>query len=153
MTASLRDLEASDAEWLDTWLPRVAGLGGYKSADAAAFLGRAKKELRFKARVIIRDSVDVGLSTYSVRIDATAMIELIATPAEHARKGVGMAAAALIEDELCAAGATTIFAPAPAANGISMYFWIRLGYAPILRADWPCERDGVAWLRRSPSEP
>jgi hypothetical protein len=29
-----------------------------------------------------------------------------------------------------------------------MYFWIRLGYRPLLRTEWPCERAGVAWLRR-----
>lgn len=148
MSVSLRDLCAGDAEWLDAWLPRVAGLVGYERDDTATLLARVKEDRRFKARVIIRDGVDVGVAVFSPRPDGTARIELIATPLEHARKGAGMGAAALVEDELRAAGATTIFAPAPAANGIAMYFWIRLGYAPILRGEWPCEREGVAWLRR-----
>ena len=73
----------------------------------------------------------------------------MATPQEFARNGAGMIAAALAENEIVEAGTRELFAPAPAVHGISMYFWIRLGYAPLLRTDWPCEREGVAWLRRS----
>jgi hypothetical protein len=59
-----------------------------------------------------------------------------------------MAAAALIEGELCATGASRVYAPAPEVHGIAMYFWIRLGYRPLMRGEWPCEHDGVAWLVR-----
>ena len=153
MSVSLRELCAGDAQWADAWLPRVAGLVGYESDDTAALLARVNEDRRFTVRVIIRDGVDVGLAAFSKRPDAAAMIELIATPPEHARKGAGMSAAALVEEELRTAGATTILAPASAANGISMYFWIRLGYAPILRADWPCDREGIAWLQRDIDSP
>jgi hypothetical protein len=59
-----------------------------------------------------------------------------------------MIAAALVEKEMLGLGVQEVFAPAAELHGISMYFWVRLGYAPLLRPDWPCEREGVAWLRR-----
>jgi hypothetical protein len=60
-----------------------------------------------------------------------------------------MAAAVLAEEEMRAEGMRSAYAPATAANGISMYFWIRLGYAPLMREEWPCQRDGIAWLKRT----
>ena len=60
----------------------------------------------------------------------------------------GMSAAALVEDAVRAEGVRTLYAPAPAVHGIATYFWIRLGYRPLLREEWPCERVGVAWLVR-----
>lgn len=77
-----------------------------------------------------------------------AIIELVATPPSEARRGTGMAAAALVEEMLRTDGARAIYAPAPAVHGIDVYFWIRLGYGPLLRADWPCAAGGVAWMRR-----
>jgi hypothetical protein len=59
-----------------------------------------------------------------------------------------MQAAALLEVQLRKARIQRIYAPASAAHGIAVYFWIRLGYRPLLRADWPCNREGVAWLAR-----
>ena len=35
-----------------------------------------------------------------------------------------------------------------AVGAASVYFWIRLGYHPLLRPEWPCAREGVAWLTR-----
>jgi hypothetical protein len=59
-----------------------------------------------------------------------------------------MSAVALVEDELRSARVDVVYVPAPAVHGIATYFWIRLGYQPILRPDWPCERSGVSWLLR-----
>jgi hypothetical protein len=65
-----------------------------------------------------------------------------------ARRGAGMRAAVLVERQIRAKGMRTAYAPATAAHGISVYFWLRLGYRPLLRAEWPCARDGVVWLMR-----
>ena len=77
-----------------------------------------------------------------------AIVTIVATPKTAARRGAGMAAAAIVENELRDIGVQRVYAPAAAAHGISAYFWIRLGYRPLLRAAWPCERAGVAWLSR-----
>jgi hypothetical protein len=100
-------------------------------------------------RVIERDGRRVGVLRYHIRRKTSdAIIDLIATPAADARRGVGMTAVALVEHELRASGARRAYAPAPESHGIAMYFWIRLGYRPLMRPAWPCERDGIAWLVR-----
>jgi hypothetical protein len=107
--------------------------------------GKTQKRL-----VIERDTEHVGLVVYRMHAPkrGDAIIELVATPPEHARNGAGGAAAALLEDELRRRGVRRIYAPAPAAHGIAMYFWNRLGYRPLLRGAWPCAHEGVAWLMR-----
>ncbi len=80
-----------------------------------------------------------------------AIIELIALAPEHARRGLGMRAAAPAEEELRAGGAERILAPATEQHGIALYFWIRLGYRPLERAAWPCRRPATAWLVRDES--
>lgn len=142
MTVSLRPLAAHDVAWLDAWLPSVAA----GVADAASLRARGRHAL-----VIERDGFSVGIVVYSMLRPrrGAAIIELIAMPPEHARHGSGMAAAVALEATLRDAGVRTVYAPAPERHGIAMYFWIRLGYRPLLRGDWPCAAgSGLAWLAR-----
>lgn len=143
----LRVASGDDAAWIDGWLPAVAVPVGRDSATEAKN-GRGKT--RATTRIIERDGERAGALIYRLhaRKRGTAIIELIATPPEHARRGSGMKAAALLEDELSVRGIREIYAPAPAARGIAMYFWIRLGYRPLERDAWPCAREGIAWLVR-----
>jgi hypothetical protein len=144
VTVALRDATRSDDAWLDGWLPAVAASVGYEVTEPK---GRAT--VRSSDRLIIeRDAEPVGIVIWRTCPRDAAIIELIATPTVHARHGCGMLAAALLEERLRTQGVRTIFAPASAVHGIAMYFWIRLGYRPLLRGDWPCARDGVAWLVR-----
>lgn len=147
MTVALRPARASDAAWLETWLPVVAASVGHDAFDVQTWL-RASRGGR--GRIIVRDGTDVGMLAYRVNAPhrGDALFEIVATPPALARRGSGMAAAALAEQELRAAGARTVYAPAPAMHGIDVYFWLRLGYRPLLRGDWPCERPGLAWLAR-----
>ena len=147
MSIVLRDAFGDDAAWSGGWLPAVAASVGHEGAGDTKS-GRDKA--RATTRIIERDGERAGVLIYRLhaRKRGAAIIELIATPPEHARRGSGMKAAALLEDELYARGVREIFAPAPATHGIAMYFWIRLGYRPLERDAWPCARDGVAWLVR-----
>ena len=151
MTAGLRPLVASDAAWLDAWLPAAARGVGYEHDDAAVLLKRARNERSLRLRAITRAGADAGLVVYRLNTPkrGSALFELVATPPQDARRGAGMVAAARAEEEMRSHGIRTVYAPAAEVHGISMYFWIRLGYAPIQRGEWPCEREGVAWLRRS----
>lgn len=139
MNVALRPEVAADAPWLERWLPAVAASVGYEQrGDSPAAM-----------RIIVRDGRDIGVLRYHLRrATADALIDLVAAPAEESRRGAGMAAAALAEGELRAAGASRVFAPAPQAHGIAVYFWIRLGYRPLMHPEWPCDRQGVAWLVR-----
>lgn len=143
MNITLRPHTPADTPWLETWLPAVAASVAYDDAIAAT------TDPARTTRIIERDATTAGILIYRIRKPThDAVIELIATPASEARRGAGMAAAAIVEDELRTAGATRAYAPAPELHGIAMYFWIRLGYRPLMRPEWPCEREGVAWLAR-----
>jgi len=151
---NLRPFTAGDSAWLDEWFAPVAASVGYSGLDlthpGASLLSRIGAISPPIARVIVREDVCAGIVICSLdtpRVSA-AIVEIIATTPEAARRGSGMAAAAAIERELQAVGVRTIYAPAPAIHGIDVYFWIRLGYHPILRGGWPCSRPGVAWLSR-----
>lgn len=145
VTVALRPLRDEDDVDVDAWLPAVAASVGADVSDASSLRARRRSVL-----IIERDGSPVGIVAYAMHRPrrGAAIIELIATPPEHARRGSGMTAAALVEATLRDAGVRTVYAPSPERHGIAMYFWIRLGYRPLLRGDWPCVRAGVAWLAR-----
>jgi GNAT superfamily N-acetyltransferase len=154
VSVTLRPVRDIDAAWLDGWLAPVAAAVGYDVLDAdrpgASLLARLETERALRARIIVRAEGDAGLIVWREYEPerGAATIELVATPPEQSRRGAGMAAATAVEAELREAGVRAVYAPAPAVHGIDVYFWIRLGYRPLRRGDWPCERTGVAWLRR-----
>jgi hypothetical protein len=144
----LRDFVSGDAAWLDSWLPNLAQIVAYDTCTSSKLLSRIDGESELRVRTIVRDGNAVGLVVWRLLSTSQALFEFVATPRAHARRGAGMIAAALVEKEMLGLGVQEVFAPAAELHGISMYFWVRLGYAPLLRPDWPCEREGVAWLRR-----
>jgi len=141
---TLRAIGPDDVPWLATWLPDVAVAAGCADLDIAGWVATDS------GQIIVADGADAGVVGYRLQQPAAdaAVLTMVAMPREHARRGAGMAAAALVEEALRGAGARIVYAPATAAHGISMYFWIRLGYRPLPRAEWPCARAGVAWLSR-----
>jgi hypothetical protein len=145
VTVTLRRDTGRDLEWLKTWLPAVA-----KSVGDDLDIDGAFDSLFVDIRIIRRAKTDVGAIVFETREPkyGSAIIRVAATPPEFARQGSCMAAIPLLENELARRGVRVVYAPASAVHGIAMYFWIRLGYRPLLRAEWPCERDGVAWLMR-----
>jgi GNAT superfamily N-acetyltransferase len=149
----LRPITAEDAPWLDRWLALAGGLTGTDVVDPArpgeSIARRLKAERSLIASVVERDADPSGivLLRSNTPRSGAATFELVAVEPRHARRGVGQRAAALAEDAL-PARTRVLYAPAPATHGISLYFWIRLGYRPLLRAGWPCERAGIAWLAR-----
>jgi hypothetical protein len=136
---------------LDAWLLPAAKVVGYDTDTSDILRKRLRDEKSLWARTIMRSDEAVGIVVFKLNTPkrGSACFELVATPPSQARKGAGMAAAALVERQMFDAGIQAVYAPAPEKHGISMYFWIRLGYAPLLKTEWPCEREGVAWLGRS----
>lgn len=147
MNVALRAAVPADAEWLVSWLPPLAATVGY---DAAMLIERVGAKSASGVRVIVRDGIDAGVLSFREHRPArgSAIIDLVAMPARFARRGSGARAAALLEERLRRRGMRTLYAPAPEQHGIGVYFWIRLGYRPLPRADWPCETSGVAWFMR-----
>jgi ribosomal protein S18 acetylase RimI-like enzyme len=68
-----------------------------------------------------------------------ASIPFIAVAPTRRFSGLGGEAAIAIERRLRAAGVERVFAPVPDGRGLAVYFWLRLGYRPLLReeAPWP----------------
>jgi GNAT superfamily N-acetyltransferase len=149
----LRPLTADDTPWLDGWLALASGLTGTDIVVPAlpgdSIARRLKAERSLVASVVERDADPAGivLLRSNTPRSGAATFELVAVEPKHARRGVGQRAAALAEDAL-PARTRMLYAPALATHGISVYFWIRLGFRPLLRAGWPCERGGIAWLAR-----
>jgi hypothetical protein len=154
MNVGLRPFVEADVDGLDGWLAAVARSVGHdalnRSDAARSLLGRPRAEKSLRVRVIERNGDAAGLLVYRLHAPrrGAALIELVATPPSMARRGSGMTAVVVLEDELRAANVRAVYAPAPAIHGIAMYFWIRLGYRPLLSPDWPCRSPGVAWLLR-----
>ncbi|MHB8377355.1 MAG: GNAT family N-acetyltransferase [Dehalococcoidia bacterium] len=156
VNAGIRPLVPADAAWVDAWIEEVARRVGYDAPRSVeTLLARVAKDRRLRVRAIERDGVPVGVAVYAVRVPhrGAAIIEIIVTPPGHARRGAGMTAARLLEDEIRATGISRVYAPAPAVHGIAVYFWIRLGYRPLMRPAWPCERPGVGWMMRDLRSP
>jgi hypothetical protein len=141
---ALREIRPDDAAWLATWLPEVAAGAGHADFDLDEWIATDS------VRIIVGNGTDAGVVGYRLHEPTrdAALLTMVAMPRDQARRGVGMAAAALIEGTLHDAGARVLYAPATATHGISMYFWIRLGYRPLPRTGWPCSRASVAWLSR-----
>jgi GNAT superfamily N-acetyltransferase len=153
VNVALRPLDDGDSVWLDQWFGAVAASVGVQTGVAAPFDwlgGRLVRERRLRIGIIERDGRAAGIAVYRLRTPRrdAAIVELIATAPADARRGTGMAAAALVEELLRDEGMRTVYAPAPAGHGIDVYFWIRLGYRPLPRAAWPCAIESVAWMRR-----
>lgn len=151
MAVALRPLTASDAEWCDAWLaPLSATLRCQDARSVADLLDWARDDRRAHAAMIEREGAPAGVCAWRApaRQRGAGVIELIALPSAGARRGDGMTAATLVERSLRDAGARRIYAPVPGSHGIAMYFWIRLGYHPLLRLDWPEERRGFGWMAR-----
>jgi hypothetical protein len=145
----LRDLAREDAAWLDTWLAECASSVAYdeiKRDEPSRSLFARVNDSVTRVRVIEAASEPVGVVVFST--SRPAMIEFVGVQPSSARRGYGQVGATLAEDDLHNASATSIYVPAPAVHGIAVYFWIRLGYHPLLKPEWPCERKGVAWMRR-----
>lgn len=70
------------------------------------------------------------------------------------RRGFGQEAALLAERKLAAGGARRIEAAALARHGISLYFWLRLGYRPLPRdpKSPKCDDPDVVWMYREISD-
>ncbi len=150
MTVSLRQLKVADDAWLDSWLAPAAAGAGAEGIVASTLRSRIRTERGARAWIIERAGASVGVVVARIGVPQpnAAIVELVATPPAEARRGAGMAAAAMIEPSLRRAGVRRVFAPAAAAHGIAVYFWIRLGYRPLSRGEWPCAEPGVAWFGR-----
>ncbi len=77
----------------------------------------------------------------------TACIPFVAIDPAWRYGGLGGEAALAVERALRESGASRVFAPVPEARGLAVYFWLRLGYAPLVGAEAPGPPTGLAGER------
>jgi GNAT superfamily N-acetyltransferase len=146
----LRPLRAADIDALAAWLP-----------DAAARLDcdRWASERALRAAIGNTDVLIDGdahcLLEYqqgTPQRDA-ALVRFLAVDPAHRRLGLGGRAALALERRLRRA-APYVYVLVPGHAGLALYFWLRLGYQPLIEAEWPASTEGHAlWLARRLAAP
>ncbi len=148
---TLAPLDAASAAALTTWVPGIAATVGYsRLATAEAVLALAGSGTERAWRIDVSgEEQPGGLVVARGPEHGEGRIVLVALRADLCRRGLGHRAALLAEGRLAAEGARRCLAAVSARHGLSVYFWLRLGYRPLLSGEWPpCELPEVGWMAR-----
>ena len=143
----LRPPRASDLTALAGWLPRVAAEAGCdRWADEAAL------HVANASALLYRDGRGQAFLAYETDapLPGCARIELLAVAPERRRLGTGGRAALALERRL-ARSMRRAYVLVPSRIGLALYFWLRLGYRPLTRREWPLLPEGVdasVWMAR-----
>lgn len=112
------------------------------------------------AGVLVSDAANEPIGLAIALLDlpqpGTATVPFLTIAPERRFRGLGGEAALALERHLRRKfGVTRVFAPVPDGRGLAVYFWLRLGFRPLLQteAPWPLvgltseARPGI-WLAR-----
>lgn len=99
----------------------------------------------------IEDDGPVGLLSYELhapRRDA-AHVRFLAVRPQRRRLGIGGRAALALEGRL-RGNVARVYVAVPARVGLAFYFWLRLGYRPLIQREWPATPEDApsVWLVR-----
>jgi ribosomal protein S18 acetylase RimI-like enzyme len=145
----LRMLRASDVPALASWLPAIASeLGCDRWAGETAL----RDGVGAPDALLFSDHAGDAFIAYQTGTPSAgaATIDLVAVAHQQRRLGLGGRAALALERRL-AREADRIYVRVPSRIGIALYFWLRLGYRPLLQHDWPAaaiDDDLSAWMMR-----
>jgi GNAT superfamily N-acetyltransferase len=132
---TLRQLRDSDVPTLLDWLPRVA-----KAIECDRWSGEAALRDAIGRSDVLQFSDEAGAAFVAYTIGAprrnVARIDLIAVAPERRRLGIGGRAALTLERRL-EKSVRQVYVSVPARIGLALYFWLRLGYRPLTKAEWP----------------
>jgi len=143
----LRRLRASDVASLATWVPSIASAIGQDQWSREGALRGAVGE---SAALLYSDEAGEAFIAYEIDVPTAnaARIELLAVAVSQRRLGIGGHAAIALEKRL-ARTAQRIYVTVPSAIGIALYFWLRLGYRPLMQHEWPTPLTGNStWMVR-----
>ena len=156
----LRTLSEADLPLIEPWYARaaeaIAGLGaGRSEADPRQHLEEARSQpgRELLAIVLADDGELVGLLDRRAPCPEAGWltVSFLAMAEHHRGRGLGSEAVLALEEEARRRGLAHRFAAGVTADaGRALYFWLRLGYRPLLQADlpWPSPRNGVVWMVR-----
>lgn len=143
----LRTLRKADLPLLSSWLPRATSDAGCDAWTEDALARSIEREGVLTTTG--RDPTLVIAYETGVLAPDAARIRLLAVDPERRRLGLGGEAALALERRL-AKSMGRIYVLVPSRLGIALYFWLRLGYRPLTRAEWPAppEQPPAAWMVR-----
>lgn len=140
---TLHPLRKADVESLATWLPKTAADAGCERWSSET----AIREATGDEGALTSDDCFLAFEI-GVHLPRAAQIELLAVPPGRRRLGIGSRTALAIEKRL-RRSADAIYVAVPARLGLALYFWLRLGYRPLLQPDWPARLDDASvWMVR-----
>jgi RimJ/RimL family protein N-acetyltransferase len=160
---ALRPLSEADLPLIEPWYERArlwrAAIAGLRAGRREADLRRHLEEAHFRsgrellAIALASDGELVGLLDRWSPYPAAGWLAVgFLAVGEHYRgRGLGTEAVLALEDEARRRGLAHRFAAGVSADaGRALYFWLRLGYRPLLQADlpWPSPRKSVVWMVR-----
>ncbi len=144
----LRSLRASDVSALSAWLSPLATELGCERWGSEPSL---RESVGAHAALLYSDDAGEAFVAYEAGapLPGSARIDLVAVARERRRLGIGSRAALALERRL-ARSADRVYVRVPSQMGLALYFWLRLGYRPLLQHDWPAPREGEAsaWMMR-----
>ncbi len=137
----LRPLRAAGVDQLAAWLPDVAiaaGCDQWTSADELRTATGNRTVLTAGSDYNCFLAYELG-SPYA----GAALVRLLAVAPDARRVGLGGRVALALEKRL-AASTKQIYVDVRSRIGIALYFWLRLGYRPLLRYDTPDSTPALA---------
>jgi GNAT superfamily N-acetyltransferase len=145
---ALRSLRPSDVSALSAWLsPLAAQLGCERWGSELAL----RETIGVHDALLYTDYAGEAFVAYETGapLRGSPRIDFVAVTREKRRLGIGSRAALALERRL-ARSADQVYVRVPPQLGLALYFWLRLGYRPLLQHDWPAARgeEPSAWMMR-----
>jgi len=159
---ALRPLTQSDLPAVEPWYGETVLRfvpGDLQLADLRRQLtDTLRDEHRHLLAITIHDiSVPVGLLCFRTDYPrpGTFTIDLLLLESPHRGRGLGGEAVIVLEKEVVGRGMGQRFlAPVAASQGRALYFWLRLGYRPLLQAETrsTATLSPIVWMARDAGE-
>jgi RimJ/RimL family protein N-acetyltransferase len=156
---ALRPLSGEDVPLIEPWYGRAATTAGLPVSQPDADLRQHLEEARSQpgrellAIVLASNGELAGLLDRRAPHPAAGWLTVgfLAVAEPWRGRGLGSEAVLALEEDVRRRGLAHRFAAGVTVDaGRALYFWLRLGYRPLLQADlpWPSPRTGVVWMVR-----
>jgi RimJ/RimL family protein N-acetyltransferase len=160
---ALRPLTEADLPLIEPWYDRARGWraaiaslrGGGREADLRRYFeeARSRPGRDLLAIALASDGEVVGLLDRRAPYPAWDWLAVgfLALAEPYRGRGLGSESVLALEEDARRRGLAHRFAAGVGADaGRALYFWLRLGYRPLLQADlpWPSPGKGIVWMVR-----
>jgi ribosomal protein S18 acetylase RimI-like enzyme len=142
----LRALRQSDLQAIEEWLPEVVATSGYYQSHGEML----RDVMNSSTSLLYEDQAGSAFLSFHEHAPTpqAASIDFIAVRPDQRRRGIAGRAALELEQRM-ASSHRHCYVVVPSAAGLALYFWLRLGYRPLLKGSWPRRPSETAvWMIR-----